>query len=62
LNPMAQAIQDARYTTITHASPTVSKLFDGGPYMFIPFALVIVILFIGVSYFRRESKYFAENI
>lgn len=62
LNPMAQAIQDARYATITHATPTAHKIFDGGPYMFIPFILVLIILIGGLSYFRRESKYFAENI
>jgi ABC-2 type transport system permease protein len=62
LNPMAQAIQDARYATITHATPTAHRLFDGGPYMFIPFVLVFLILIAGLAYFRRESKYFAENI
>lgn len=62
LNPMAQAIQDARYTTITHKTPTIYQLFDGGPYIFIPFALVLIILVGGLLYFRKESKYFAENI
>jgi ABC-2 type transport system permease protein len=62
LNPMAQAIQDARYATITHATPTIYRLFDGGPYVLIPFALVFFILIGGLIYFRKESKYFAENI
>lgn len=62
LNPMAQAIQDARYVAITHASPTAHQLFNGGPYMFIPFGIVIICLLGGLMYFRRESKYFAENI
>lgn len=62
LNPMAQAIQDARYAVITHATPTTHRLFDGGPYMYIPFALVLLALVGGTAYFRRESKYFAENI
>jgi ABC-2 type transport system permease protein len=62
LNPMAQAIQDARYATITHATPTTHRLFDGGPYMLIPFVAVAVILVGGLLYFRKESKYFAENI
>ncbi|HYH36292.1 MAG TPA: ABC transporter permease [Candidatus Saccharimonadales bacterium] len=62
LNPMAQAIQDARYATITHETPTVYRLFDGGPYALIPFAIVAVVLLGGLVYFRRESKYFAENI
>lgn len=62
LNPMAQAIQDARYAVITHHTPTVYRLFDGGPYIFIPFALVLIALVGGSVYFKKESKYFAENI
>lgn len=62
LNPMAQAIQDARYSTITHETPTTYRLFDGGPYIFIPFILVLIALVVGLVYFRKESKYFAENI
>ncbi|HVV25576.1 MAG TPA: ABC transporter permease [Candidatus Saccharimonadales bacterium] len=64
LNPMAQAIQDARYVAITHSqlNITTSRIFDHGWYMFIPFVLVVLILIGGLAYFRRESKYFAENI
>lgn len=62
LNPMAQAIQDARWAVVTHETLTIYKLFDGGWYAFVPFVLVIVTMLIGVFYFRRESKYFAENI
>lgn len=62
LNPMAQAIQDARYATITHQTPTIHRLFDGGAYALIPFALVLLVLLGGLLYFRKESKYFAENI
>lgn len=62
INPMGQAIQDARYTTIGHTTVTTHSIFQGGWYQYIPFAIVAVILVIGVSYFRKESKYFAENI
>ena len=62
INPMAQAIQDARYASITHETLTVYKLFDGGWYALIPFVIVAVVLVGGLAYFRRESKYFAENI
>lgn len=62
LNPMAQTIQDARYSTITHATTTGQQLFQGGWYAYIPFALVLVAIVGGLAYFRRESKYFAENI
>lgn len=64
LNPMAQAIQDARFSAISHDHHVVTtmRIFDGGWYAFIPFAIVAVVVFIGISYFRKESKYFAENI
>jgi ABC-2 type transport system permease protein len=64
LNPMAQSVQDARYAAITHDSKvvTANKLFEGGMYQYIPFAIVVIVLVYGVFYFRKESKYFAENI
>jgi ABC-2 type transport system permease protein len=62
LNPMAQTIQDARYVAITRETTTAYTLFEGGWYKLIPFVIVIVALIGGLAYFRRESKYFAENI
>lgn len=62
LNPMAQAIQDARYAAVTHAAPTIYQVFEGGYYKFIPFVIVIVVLVGGLLYFKKEAKYFAENI
>ena len=62
LNPMAQAIQDARWGSISHETLTPHTVFNGGWYMFIPYIVVFMVLFIGLAYFRRESKYFAENI
>lgn len=62
LNPMAQAIQDARYATVTHQTITTYSIFDGGWYALIPFVIVLATLVFGLVYFRRESKYFAENI
>lgn len=62
LNPMAQAVQDARYSIVTHKTRTIYQVFDGGWFRLIPFAIIIIIFFVGLSYFRKESKYFAENI
>lgn len=62
INPLAQTIQDARYVAVTHETVTVYKVFDGGWYAAIPFLIVIAVLVIGVSYFRKQSIYFAENI
>lgn len=62
INPMAQAIQDARYSVVTHQTITIHQVFDGGYYIFIPFIIVALTLIGGLIYFRKESKYFAENI
>jgi ABC-2 type transport system permease protein len=62
LNPMAQAIQDARYAVVTHETRTIYQVFEGGWYALAPFVLVGLALIIGLAYFRKESKYFAENI
>jgi ABC-2 type transport system permease protein len=62
LNPMAQAIQAARWSTISHDTVTTRAIFNGGWYMYIPLIIVAVSLVGGLTYFRRESKYFAENI
>jgi ABC-2 type transport system permease protein len=62
INPLAQAIQAARHVFITPAAITTSQVFNGGWYMFIPFIIVALIFSIGLAYFRKESKYFAENI
>lgn len=61
-NPLGQAIQDARYSLVSHKVVTANSVFDGGWYQFIPYLLAILVLVIGVLYFRKESKYFAENI
>ncbi len=64
INPMGQAIQDARFVTIhpSNKTLTVAQVFDGGWYRFLPFVIVIVVLFIGLTYFRSQSRHFAENI
>jgi ABC-2 type transport system permease protein len=62
LNPIAQAIQDARYAVITHQTITIYQVFDGGWYMFLPFIITILLVVGGIFYFRKQSKYFAEEI
>lgn len=62
INPMSQTIQDARYSTITHSTVTISQVFEGGWYRFAPYLITVLVLIIGVAYFRNQSKSFAENI
>ena len=62
LNPMGQAIQDARYAVVTHDTITAHRIFEGGWYQVIPFLIVILVLVGGIMYFRKQSNSFAENI
>jgi ABC-2 type transport system permease protein len=64
LSPMAQAIQDSRYSLVSHDPRVITsaRIFDGGAYVLIPFAIVIVVVLVGTLFFRSQSKDFAENI
>lgn len=62
LNPMGQSIQAARYSVVTHETITSSQVFGGGWFMYIPFIIVILVFVGGATYFRKHSKYFAEDI
>lgn len=62
MNPLAQIIQDARYGLITDKTTTAYQLFDGGWYALIPLIIVVITAAIGMSFFRKQSKYFAENV
>jgi len=62
LNPMAQSIQDARYTTVTKHSQTIYQVFGGGWYKYLPFAIVLLVLWWGIVSFKKQAKFFAENV
>jgi ABC-2 type transport system permease protein len=62
MNPVAQAVQDARYSLITHESVTVTSLFGNWLYVLIPLAITASVFILGALYFKKNSKYFAENI
>jgi len=62
MNPMAQAIQDARYALITDQTTTIHQVFQGGWYSLIPFSIVIIVVVFGTLYFKSQANSFAENI
>ena len=62
LNPVAQAIQDARYTLITTDIVTLGTLVHNPWIHLIPFAIVIVTFVFGAWYFKKQSATFAENL
>ncbi len=63
LNPVVQIIQDARFSLIQ--SSDVATLWNSDiswKIRIVPFIISIFICAFGVYYFRKKSKYFAENI
>jgi ABC-2 type transport system permease protein len=62
LSPVAQWIQDARYLLITHQTTTTASLFDQWYMIAIPYVITVIIIIFAVLYFKKSSKYFAENV
>lgn len=62
MNPVAQAIQDVRHFVVTSESITVASLFQNQMIVLIPLGVVVVTFIGGALYFKKNSKYFAENI
>lgn len=61
LNPMTQIIQDARYVLVTDTSITIWSTVHSIAVL-IPFVIIATVAIIGGVYFKRRSKYFAEDI
>jgi ABC-2 type transport system permease protein len=62
LSPLSQTIQAARYTVVTKHTYTIAQTFHNGWLREIPVAITLVVFIIGVSYFRKKSKTFAEDL
>ncbi len=63
LNPFAQVIQDSRYVLITHATETIATVYNGDKWIWgIPIGITLILLLFTGTYFRRQSKSFAEEV
>lgn len=62
LNPIAQIIQDARYSLVTPQTTTVYSLLQNPLHIAIPFVIVVVVTLVSIWYFKRNQKTFAENV
>ncbi len=62
LNPVAQVIQDVRHNLITTEAQTVWNYINNPFISIIPIILVIIVLVLAAFYFRKKSKYFAEEV
>lgn len=62
LNPLAQIFQDIRSVMITPEALTTKQVFDSQLGRILPMVATIIVLAIGAYYFRKRSKYFAEEL
>lgn len=62
LNPVAQIIQDFRFVLVTQTQPTISVLYGSPLARLMPVALTVAVVLLAAWYFRRRSKYFAEEV
>ena len=62
LNPIAQAIQDIRHNLITPVSATTWETIGCYWLQILPIVLIVVLLILAALYFRKKSKFFAEEI
>lgn len=62
LNPVAQAIQDSRNVLVTTETITIAEVWGTSTARLIPLVISLLVLITGVLYFKKEAKYFAENI
>lgn len=62
LNPVGQAIQDARNVLVTKETLTIAEVWGSSAARLIPLLLSLIVLLLGMLYFRKESKHFAENL
>lgn len=63
MNPIVQIIQDARYALFpSEKSITIWNTVGKLQFKVVPFIIIIIVCLLGYVYFRRQSKYFAEDI
>lgn len=62
LNPIAQAIQDIRFGLITSETMTTWNYVGSIKLALIPIVITIIILILGALFFRKRSKFFAEEV
>ena len=62
INPIAQAIQDIRHNLITPETVTTWNYVNNTWLQILPIFIIIVILVFAALYYRKKSRYFAEEI
>lgn len=61
LNPIAQIIQGARAVLITPETETINEVWGSDFAVLVPLFIVAVVTIFASTYFRKRSKFFAEE-
>ena len=65
LNPFVQVMQDVRHVVLGASGPndiTAATVYAGEGGRAVPVAVAVVVLLTALTFFRRESRYFAERV
>ncbi len=62
LNPVAALVQDMRYNVVTHQAITTWQLFSNVLWQLIPYLIIAIVVVVAVFYFKKQQKYFAEDV
>lgn len=61
-NPVASAIQNARYAVVSHHSVTGATIINNFWVQLIPYGLTFLVFVSGILYFKKQASSFAENL
>jgi ABC-2 type transport system permease protein len=62
LSPLAQTIQDMRFILVSNQTSTIGTVYGTAWIRIVPVAITLALFGISSTYFRKRSKYFAEEI
>jgi len=62
LNPLAQIIQDSRYALVSSKTVTIANIYGTRWIRVVPILITLLIVIIAGLYFRKQSRFFAEEI
>jgi ABC-2 type transport system permease protein len=62
LSPIAQIIQDIRYILVTDHTQTIATVYKTHWARLIPLGITALTVIISAIYFRKRSRYFAEDV
>lgn len=62
LNPVAATVQDMRYNVVTHQAITTWQLFSNILWQLVPYLIIALTVAIAIIYFKKQQKYFAEQV